>query len=94
MKPADGESQTEHDNNESNGAADDGVDGGVEVGEVASHFLPVGGRLVVVSPLGRQPRPEVRQSDRSYFTHCAGGHFDLVDKTLSTYNNSFHLQIP
>ena len=55
MKPADGESQTEHDNNESNGAADDGVDGGVEVGEVASHFLPVTGRLVVVSPLGRQP---------------------------------------
>ena len=34
MQPADGDPEPQHDDDEGEGAADDGVDGGVEVGDV------------------------------------------------------------
>lgn len=58
MQSADGEAEAEDDNNESDGAADDSVDGGVEVGEVGPDLLPVTGGLVV-GPLGCQARPGI-----------------------------------
>ena len=34
VKPADGQAEPQHDDDEGEGAADDGLDGGVEVGDV------------------------------------------------------------
>ena len=57
VKPADGDPEPQHDDDEGEGAADDGVDGGVEVGDVRPDLLPLtlGGE---VSPLGGQPGPD------------------------------------
>ena len=61
VEPADGHPEPQHDDDEGEGAADDGVDGGVEVGDVRADLLPLTGREV--SPLCRQPGPDAELYD-------------------------------
>ena len=62
VEPADGHPQPQHDDDEGEGAADDGVDGGVEVGDVRPDLLPLrlGGE---VSPLCGQAGPDAELDD-------------------------------
>ena len=62
MQPADGDPEPQHDDDEGEGAADDRVDGGVEVGDVRPNLLPLslGGG---VSPLCGQAGPDAELND-------------------------------
>ena len=62
VEPADGHPQSQHDDDEGEGAADDRVDGGVEVGDVRPDLLPLslGGE---VSPLCGQAGPDAELND-------------------------------